>query len=230
MFTGIIRHTGQLTFLEALKPEENVLDNALNIEISSELFKTNKGSMVGDSISVQGVCLTVVEPYSCQEGKAIFNISSETLRRTTFEGLYNNQSKNPLNKILVHLERSLTLGDQIDGHLVYGHVDTIAEVTSIKEEGETWRFEFTLNSEAYPFLAEKGSISIDGVSLTIGEVSLVEKDKREGGSEVIFGVYIIPHTYHETCFSSYELGSIVNIEYDPLARYAVHALKSLRQN
>lgn len=227
MFTGIIRHTGQLTFLEALKPEENALDNALNIEISSELFKAKKRSMVGDSISVQGVCLTVVEPYSPDEGKALFNISSETLRRTTFEGMYNNQTQNPLSKIRVHLEPSLKLGDQIDGHLVYGHVDTIAEVTSINEEGETWRFEFTLNSDAYPFLAEKGSVSIDGVSLTIGEVSL---EKSEGGNTAIFSVYIIPHTYNETNFSNYQLGSFVNIEYDPLARYSVHALKSLRQD
>jgi riboflavin synthase len=205
VFSGIIRHMGLLTVLEKTLLEGS---EGCTVKITSDLFTQSIHS--GDSISVQGVCLTVT---SIGNGDATFYLSGETLRRTSFLSVLLNEPCS----LKVHLEPSLKLGDTIDGHFVYGHVDEVAHVASKKSEGETWKFEFETDISLYPYLASKGSVSLDGVSLTIGE-----SFARNGKS--VFTVYIIPHTYMETCFSLYESGSLVNLEIDPMARYAVHAV------
>jgi riboflavin synthase len=208
VFSGIIRHRGVVTVLNKslLKGSEGCA-----VKITSDLFNTSINT--GDSISVQGVCLTV---SSIQNGEAEFHLSGETLRRTSFFSMLLSDTTSVPK---VHLEPSLKLGDTIDGHFVYGHVDGIAHVISKVSEGETWKFEFGTEVSLFPYLAPKGSVSLDGVSLTIGE-SLT----REGKS--VFSAYIIPHTFIETCFSEYEAGSVLNLEIDPMARYAVHAVTS----
>ncbi len=220
MFSGIIRHTGTLQVLE--RQREDGGEGSL-VEISSSLF-TNKVT-IGDSIAVQGVCLTVCEVELSENemgenelsenemGRARFFLSAETLRRSAFSSLLQEDFKS----LQVHLEPSLRMGDSLDGHLVYGHVDTICRIFAIEAEGKSWKFTFSTGHEYYPYLASKGSVSLNGVSLTIGESYLRDL-------ETVFTVYIIPHTFETTCFCTYEAGTVLNLEIDPVARYVVHAL------
>lgn len=192
MFSGIIKQTGVVTSLD-IESEQVVLG------ISSKIFYENEGDKVcvGDSVAVNGVCLTVT---SIDEGVAFFDLATETCRRTTLTSLSLG--------VKVNLERSLRFGERLDGHLVQGHVDAIGELIEKEEEENTVRFLFSLPEAGKEFIAPKGSISIDGVSLTVGEVS-----------ENAFGVYIIPYTLSETIFGDYKVGDKVNLETDCIARY-----------
>ncbi len=194
MFSGIVRHLG--TIKQIKKSELGI-----EIAIQSSLF-SDTGIKIGDSICTNGVCLTISE-YS--DNTAKFFIVNESLRRSTLASLEVGSR--------VHLESSLRVGDTIDGHFVYGHVDGTSKLHKVTRDGESYRFLFTVPEELLEFLAPKGSVSINGVSLTIGEVE---------GSE--FSVYIVPHTFNETLFSTYRDGDLVNIEIDPIARYAVNYL------
>ncbi|MFN8389780.1 MAG: riboflavin synthase [Bdellovibrionota bacterium] len=203
MFTGIIQTTGELV-------ERSVSSGrsaAHLLRIRSSLFDAPIPAIrIGDSIAVNGVCLTVTEIDS---GCARFDIASETERKTTL-GLLAPGAK-------VNLERSLRVGDPLDGHLVQGHVDQTAAVLTLTHEANTVRMEIELPQELRGLVVPKGSITVDGVSLTVGEC---QTDR--------FSVYLIPHTFRATTFSNLAAGQRVNLEADCIARYlqgiAAHAL------
>ena len=115
---------------------------------------------------------------------------------------------------LVNFERPLKAGDELGGHIVSGHVDGVGTITLIEPEGDSLRFQFKAPEELSPFIASKGSIAVNGVSLTVNEVS-----------DAIFGVNIIPHTRENTTFRSFQVGALVNLEIDLLARYVARLLE-----
>lgn len=190
MFSGIIKELGSVVLFEAQQKPKALL------AVRAQSF-LNETPEIGESVSICGACLTVVE---IKKDVATFELAEETLRRTQLGQLARGDS--------VNLERSLRLGGRLDGHLVLGHVDTRARLASIESEGEGERFQFTIEETYMRYIPEKGSITIDGVSLTVGETS-----------NNSFCVYIIPHTKSITLFSSYRVGDRVNIEIDCLARY-----------
>ncbi len=154
-------------------------------------------AQVGDSICCSGICLTVIK---IDDNAFKVSLSAETMTRTT--------ARNWAVGTAINLEPSLSVGDSMGGHFVSGHVDGLATVLSAVPENGATRWTFMLPEELAPFVASKGSIAINGVSLTVNEV--------EGAN---FGVNIIPHTAAETNFSSLAAGEQVNIEIDMLARY-----------
>jgi len=158
---------------------------------------TDEGTAVGDSIAVNGVCLTVTQLVP---GGFWADASSETLDRSTLGDFRPGQE--------VNLERALRVGDRLGGHFVTGHVDCKASVASVTREGQTVSMEFQLPSEFLRYVAIKGSIAVDGVSLTVNSVS---RDR--------VGVRIIPHTLAQTTLQSKRPGEPVNIETDMIAKY-----------
>jgi len=152
---------------------------------------------VGASVACSGVCLTVVD-----KGPGWFasDVSAETLARTTL-GTWGPGTP-------VNFERALVVGGELGGHFVAGHVDGVAKVAKVAPEGDSLRFDFEAEPALMKFIAPKGSVALDGVSLTVNEV--------EGNR---FGVNIIPHTRQNTSFGSLEAGGSVNLEVDLLARY-----------
>lgn len=188
MFAGIVEGIGVVGQEES--PDR--------FSVRSELFEREKASLkVGDSVAVNGVCLTIVQ---LAEQRASFDLASETRRRTTLGGLRPGAE--------VNLELSLRFGARVDGHFVQGHVDAVSEVLKCEEEGETLRLTLTLPEEVRGLLVRKGAVALDGVSLTIGEVELET-----------FSVYLIPHTKQVTTFKNVQAGRLVNVEADSIARY-----------
>ena len=187
MFTGIITDIGRV---RAVVPGG---DTRFEIETA---FDTTSIAL-GASIACSGPCLTVVETGP---GWFAVQASAETLACTTI-GAWKPGTR-------INLERALRLGDELGGHIVSGHVDGIARIASIRPEGDSIRFLFAAPPELMPFVAPKGSVCLDGVSLTVNEV---EGDR--------FGVNIIPHTQAETTFADRREGDPVNMEIDMLARY-----------
>ncbi len=204
MFTGIIRNLGQVKNIGRS-------DSSHELQVVAEGFFDD--SSIGDSVAVNGVCLTIKKHSS---NEACFDLATETIRKTSLSNIQNGKE--------VNIEKSLRLGQSIDGHLVYGHVDQTAEILEIIAEDETWKYRFALPVSLIKYFAPKGSVSIDGVSLTIGEVEKIDD------SRFYFTVYIIPHSFNNTIFKSYSAGEVVNIEIDPLARYAVHAISHFGNN
>ena len=189
MFTGIILATGRI-----VSTTERGGDLELVIDASG-LGAGRTG--LGDSVCVQGVCLTATR----LDGTAFSaDVSRETLAKTTLGTLQSGAR--------VNLEPSLRAGDPLGGHLVSGHVDAVGTLASLAEEARSRRLQFELPEELMRFVAPKGSICIDGVSLTVNEI--------EGCR---FGVNIIPHTYQVTTLGALAPGSRVNIEIDVIARY-----------
>ena len=194
MFTGIIQSKGSIKEIFSssdgarLKINTNALD----------LTDTN----VGDSIAVDGVCLTVTE---LTESSFTVDVSNETLTCTTFSAL--KQGKN------VNLERSLRVNQGIDGHLVSGHVDGIGAVNSIEKDGDSVRIKIEVQGDIIKYIAKKGSICINGVSLTVNSVE-----------NNFFDVNIVPHTLSATTLGDLSLQSNVNIEIDQIARYVERLL------
>lgn len=197
MFTGIITDLGRL---RAIRPGG---DTRLVIETAYD----TSGIEIGASIACSGTCLTVVET-----GADCFavDVSAETLSRTTLGDWRPGEA--------INLEASLRLGDELGGHLVSGHVDATAEILERRPEGDSQRFVFRAPAEVAPFIASKGSVALDGVSLTVNEV------RDEAGGEVMFGVNIIPHTAENTSFGAAQPGRRVNLEIDMLARYVQRQL------
>jgi riboflavin synthase len=196
MFTGIIVATG----LIASRQEH---DGDLRMELEAGQLDLAAIS-IGNSISVQGVCLTVTR----KEGSRFFaDVSRETLAKTTLGARAVGAR--------VNFEPSLRAGDQLGGHLVSGHVDAVARLVALTQDGRSWRMRFALPAELARFVAPKGSICIDGVSLTVNEVQ---------GSE--FGVNIIPHTHHATTLGELREGDGVNVEIDQIARYLDRLIES----
>src|SRR4051812_35303744 len=196
MFTGIITALGAV---RAITPIGEGKDMRLVIEAPADfLLGTDKtGTAVGASIGCSGCCLTAVEL-----GPDWFAVdaSAETLSRTTM-GRWKPGSR-------INLERSLKIGDELGGHIVSGHVDGVGEVVSATPENGSTRWQFRVPRPLARFIAEKGSVAIDGVSLTVNAV---------GGD--MFGVNIIPHTAAVTTFGALSPGDAVNIEIDMMARY-----------
>ena len=194
MFTGIIRDIGQITSLNTSNGDLN-----LSIKTTLELNKTN----IGDSICCGGVCLTVIKIKN-----DIFNVelSKETLSVSAAK-FWKKGTK-------INIEKSLLLGDQIGGHLVSGHVDSVTVLQSKKNIKGSVRLVFKSPKEIQAYIAKKGSISIDGVSLTINEV------KKSS-----FNVNVISHTFNNTTLGQLNEKDLVNIEIDTIARYAVNAAK-----
>ncbi len=169
-----------------------------------EAQKVLDGTALGDSIAVSGACLTVVDLTS--HGFTV-DCMPETLIRTTL-GQATRGTR-------VNLERSLVMGGRLGGHLVLGHVDAVTEVLAVERKGEAWEVEFSLPEAVSACIAPKGSVAIDGISLTV-----------LGLSDQGFGVGIIPHTLRETTLGSVRVGQRVNLEADVLARYVQRALEA----
>ncbi len=188
MFTGLIEEIGTITGLKKS-------DNSLYITVKCS--KVLDGIKIGDSIAVNGACQTVIE-----FGNEYFKVfaSSETLAITAFS-LYKTGQK-------VNLERTLRLCDRLDGHMVSGHIDGVASVKSISKTGETTVFAFDAPAMLSGQLVKKGSVAIDGISLTIADI--------EGES---FSIAVIPHTLENTTLQYLKAGSTVNIETDIIAKY-----------
>lgn len=165
---------------------------------------------MGASIAHSGVCLTVIDKGKGAEGDWFaVEASKETLDVTSAA---NWQAGTKLN-----LERALKMGDELGGHIVSGHVDGLAEITAITPEGDSQRYTFKASAALMPFIAPKGSVTLDGTSLTVNEV--------EG---LTFGVNLIPHTQDVTTWGLSKVGDIINLEIDVLARY-VARLKQAEQ-
>ena len=156
---------------------------------------------LGASISHSGVCLTVIEKGKGANGDWFAVEASKETLDVTSAGKWQEGTK-------LNLERALKMGDELGGHIVSGHVDGLAEITAITPEGDSQRYTFKTTSALMPFIAPKGSVTLDGTSLTVNEV--------EG---LTFGVNLIPHTQEVTTWGLSKVGDIVNLEIDVLARY-----------
>lgn len=189
MFTGIIEAIGTI---RASQPKDG--DLRLYIE-TGQLDLLDVG--LGDSIATNGVCLTVVD----LPGDGFWaDVSCETLEYSTLLGLKVGSK--------VNLERALTPSTRLGGHIVSGHVDGVAEVVSLSEDARSWRFVMRAPDNLAKYISHKGSITVDGVSLTVNKVN---------GAE--FELNIVPHTMQETIMGTYQQGSRFNIEVDVIARY-----------
>lgn len=188
MFTGIIEEKGKLAFI---RERENLL--ILGIKAS----KTSSGTKIGDSVAVDGVCLTVVKR---QRDVLVFEAMKETIDKTTFHLLEVGDE--------VNLERSLKVGGRFGGHFVSGHIDGVGTIKRIVSEKNNVRYDIKIPSALESFVVPKGSIAIDGMSLTVGEVK---------GD--VLSVYIIPHTLAVTTLGHKNQFDKINVETDMIAKY-----------
>jgi riboflavin synthase len=193
MFSGIVEALGQVRRAEA---EEGALRLALATPFTD--------LTLGESVSVNGVCLTVVS-YD-PSGRADFFVSAETLARSNL-GLIVADDR-------VNLERAVSLSDRLSGHLVQGHVDGLARLVAADESDGAWLVRLSLPASLWPYCVEKGSIALDGVSLTLNAVSAIGPDDR-----FEIGLTLIPHTWDHTTFHRRPVGAAVNVEVDVLAKY-----------
>lgn len=189
MFTGIISAIGEIAELEHRQG-----DVRLSIQAPELGFDDVR---LGDSIACNGVCLTAVELI---EKGFIADVSVETLSLTTIEYWKLNTR--------INLEKAMQASDRFGGHIVSGHVDGIGEVVSLHEDARSWRFTIKAPANLAKYIAQKGSITVDGTSLTVNAVK---------GSE--FEMNIVPHTMIHTIISDYKVGTKVNLEVDLIARY-----------
>jgi riboflavin synthase len=199
MFTGIVSDIGRIEAAER--------QGDLRVRVSTA-YETD-GIDLGASIACSGVCLTLVDKGA---GWMAFDVSGETISRTA-EGQWTAGRR-------LNLERALRLGDELGGHIVTGHVDGIGTVRDVHEEGGSHRVTIAAGSEIAPYVAPKGSITVDGVSLTVNDVN----DTQDG---VEFMLNIIPHTAAVTTFGDLKPGQAVNLEIDVLARY-LQRMEALR--
>ena len=197
MFTGIIQAIGSIQ-------EVHSSDNGVSLKINSNTLDISD-SKIGDSIAVNGVCLTATQ---VSDNSFTADVSNETINCTTLSDLLIGDS--------VNLEKSLRINQGIDGHLVSGHVDGIGKVQSINKDGDSSRIKILVEDDIIKYIAKKGSICINGVSLTVNSVE-----------DNIFDVNIVPHTFSVTTLRDLSVGSNVNLEIDLIARY-VERLKNYR--
>ena len=186
MFTGIIEKVGKICAIK-----KNGDSSIIDVQINDTSYS------LGDSICINGVCLTV---ENINQDIYTFSISPETNKLTNLKYLSVDQD--------VNIETSLTINKLISGHLVQGHVDTVAEISEISQYDNSWLVKLKIDIHFIKYIIQKGSVTLDGVSLTVNDVTNSE-----------FNVMIIPHTYQNTIFKEYKIGSIVNIEIDMLAKY-----------
>ncbi|MFA6195920.1 MAG: riboflavin synthase [Sulfurimonas sp.] len=184
MFTGLIREIATVQSLTG----------------STLTIRAKHKAKVGDSIAINGACLTVVKVLG--DGFSV-ELSPESQKLLAMEN-YKNE---------VHIEPAMMMGDRFEGHVVQGHVDTLGTIKEIKNNGNSFDVFIEVDKKFIAFIVPKGSITIDGVSLTVNDVS-----------ENSFRLTIIPHTMRETLFKNYKKGSKVNIETDMFARYVAHII------
>ncbi len=199
MFTGIITDIGRIGSIEQRGDTRLIIETSFDVD----------GIDIGASIASSGVCLTVVDKGR-DDGQNWYAVdaSAETLSKTTMGDWKAGHA--------VNLERALKVGDEMGGHVVSGHVDDVGRIVGRQTEGDSVRWTFEVPEAIAPFIATKGSIAIDGVSLTVNEV--------EG---LTFGVNIIPHTAQHTTFGTLNVGDAVNLEVDPMARYVSRYVERL---
>ena len=201
MFTGLIQDIGTIRDIDTSRGD-------LRIEIETQMNLS--AVQVGASIACSGCCLTVVDKA---ENTFFVDISAETLSKTTIDAW----------KVMtrINLESSLKVGDEMGGHFVSGHVDAVTEILDIKPEGDSHRLTIAIPDHLKKYIAPKGSITLDGVSLTVNEV-----DEDSVGKNIVgFGVNIIPHTWEKTTLSDRRPGDKLNMEIDMLARYVARMME-----
>lgn len=196
MFTGIITNVGTIDHIDKSGGDWRIF-------IQSKLDL--KPIAIGASVACSGCCLTVIKK---ENGRMAFDVSAETLSKTII-GSWEEGSK-------VNLETSMKIGDEIGGHIVSGHVDGLATIESITPEGDSHRLKIRVPLNLALFVAPKGSVALDGISLTVNEV--------EGS---VFGINIIPHTWIQTTIGEKKVGDKLNMEADMLARYVARQLGKL---
>ena len=194
MFTGLVEEIGLCEDLQRSAGSARLLIQALGISC---------GVKIGDSISVNGCCLTAI---SIRDGIMAFDLLDETLQRTNLKELIPGRK--------VNLERSLLADGRLGGHFVQGHVDATIPVVAILQQGSDLRIDFKVPPEFAAYVAYKGSVAINGVSLTIAEVTADS-----------FAVWIIPHTATHTNLGDLREGDLVNLECDMLAKYAARIMQ-----
>jgi riboflavin synthase len=187
MFTGIIESIG---IISDIKKDQGNVHLTIQTNITNEL-------KIDQSVAHNGVCLTVVEIF---DNKHVVTAIQETINKTTL-GLWKIGDK-------VNIERAMKLGDRLDGHIVQGHVDQTAVCISIQEKSGSWEFTFEYDAQLNNITIEKGSITVNGTSLTV-----VNSAKNN------FSVAIIPYTYEHTIFHTFEIGTKVNLEFDVVGKY-----------
>lgn len=201
MFTGIITNLATIEALDFNKKKDALIKiSALKKDITRKLE-------IGCSIALNGVCLTLIEKKIASK-KIIFSFqaSAETCQKTN---LSNWKIGN-----LVNLEFAMRVGDELGGHMVLGHVDGLAKITSLKKIKDSHQFIFSTEKNLMKFIAAKGSVTLDGVSLTVNEVA-----------KNSFSVNIIEHTWQNTIFKNAKIGDLVNLEIDAIARYVYKLFK-----
>jgi len=189
VFTGIIESVGSIGAMQA---------KGSDMRVSIQVGKLDMSDVqLGDSIATNGVCLTVVE-FSAQHYVA--DVSMETIKRTGFANYQQGMA--------VNLEKALMATSRLGGHIVSGHVDGVGEIASMENTGQTWEIWVKAPDNLARYIAEKGSITVDGVSLTVNDVD---------GAK--FKLTLVPHTLQETIIQHYQVGTRVNLEVDVIARY-----------
>jgi riboflavin synthase len=196
VFTGIVQEVGRVR-------EIRRMGKAARLVIAG----TFRSLAIGESVAINGACMTIV---ARSRGRFAVDVSPESLRRTTLGGLGPGSA--------VNLERSLTAADRLGGHIVQGHVDGVGRVVAITPEANAWIYTFAAPPAVARYLVEKGSVAVDGVSLTVASV----RGRR-------FCIAVIPHTARRTTLGEYEAGDRVNIEADVLAKYVEKLLDGARR-
>ena len=192
MFTGIVEEMGRV---RKIAPSEK------SIRLTLAASVTAKGARIGDSVAVNGCCLTVVKINRMKGGADLeFDLLRETWERTNFKELRAGSA--------VNLERSLAVGDRLHGHFVTGHIDGVGVIKKFEMRGADWLLEIEPPREVMRYLVFKGAIAVDGISLTVAEVT-----------KKVFRIWIIPHTYEVTALRERKVGALVNVEADMLAKY-----------
>jgi riboflavin synthase len=194
MFTGLVEELGRLEWMRRSEGQAQLAIQAPEI---------SPGVRIGDSIAVNGCCLTVTV---AQDGLLVFDLLEETLTKTNLGALKSGSG--------VNLERSLAVGGRLGGHFVQGHVDTTIALLRTEQRGGDLRLDFEMPEEFAGYLAYKGSVAINGVSLTVAEVG-----------DDSFTVWIIPHTASATNLGVLQAGERVNLECDMLAKYTARLLQ-----
>lgn len=192
MFTGIITHLGKISELKK-NPKKDLL---LKISV---VGKINRKLAIGCSIACNGICLTLIEQ---KKSLLSFQASRETCEKTTLENWKIGEE--------INLEFALRAGDELGGHMVLGHVDGTAKILAIQPIKDSKKFTFSTKKELMKFIAEKGSVTLNGASLTVNEV------KKNS-----FSVNLIPHTIANTAFKNSAVNDFVNLEIDVIARYVL---------
>jgi riboflavin synthase len=199
MFTGIVEKNGTVLAIEP---------SAKSIRLTLRADFPARSIAIGDSIAVNGCCLTATRIRKAGKGVELaFDLLNETWQRTNFKALAPGA--------LVNLERSLKIGDRLHGHFVTGHIDGTGAIQVFEKRGADWLLEIKPPKELLRYIVSKGSIAVDGISLTVAEVS-----------KTAFRIWIIPHTYDVTALRERKASSLVNLEADMLAKYAEKMFRS----